>query len=100
MGWIRFSFLLNRKDNLLMGKHINIPGWLKIHNYLSVPMLGSIKTLAWLATDLDNSPLAEQIQDYFPEDQRETFSAALREIGILAQDALKKHEKQEEKRRS
>jgi len=78
-----------------MAKHVKLPGWVPIHKYMSKAMLGGIKTLAWLATDKE-SELAEAIQDYFPDEHRVLFVEALREIGVLAQEALKRQPEEDQ----
>jgi len=70
-----------------MPKHVKVPGFIKLDKYISSKALHGIATLAWLATD-PKSPLRVTIGNYIPEDDKEERLAAIREFGVVAQQAL------------
>lgn len=74
-----------------MGKHVKLPGFVPLQNYLSLKVLQGLELLAWLTVD-DESPLADAIRDQLPEDELGEYLEAIKEIGVLAQEARIKKE--------
>ena len=70
-----------------MGQHVKLPGFVPLNKYMNQYALGAIETLAWLTLDPE-SPLVDEIQERFPEEDRDRYLVALKEIGVLAQEAL------------
>jgi len=70
-----------------MPKHVKVPGFIKLDKYISSEALQGIATLAWLATD-PKSPLRVTIGNYISDDNKDERLAAIREFGVVAQQAL------------
>lgn len=74
-----------------MPKHVNLPGFVPLHKYLSPAALEALNGVCWLAIS-EKSDLSEAIQDRLAPEGRDQYVEALREVTVLAQEALKKIE--------
>lgn len=75
-----------------MGQHINLPGYIKLGPpFLSKEVLEEIQRYAWLLTSEDSpAELREQLRALIPAAERDHRIGAVRELGVVAQDALKR----------
>ena len=69
--------------------YVNLPGFVPLHAYLKLEALESLELLAFLAVH-DDSPLKGILQEQLPEENRENYIDAIKEIGVIAQEARKK----------
>ena len=69
-----------------MGQFVKLPGFVLLENYMTLEVLSALELLAWLSVDED-SPLKALLQEQFPEGDRNNYVDALKEIGVIAQEA-------------
>ena len=69
-----------------MARFVKLPGFVPLHNYLEREALIGLELLAWLTVD-EESPLKALLQEQLPEENRDNYIQAVKEIGVIAQEA-------------
>ena len=72
-----------------MGQFVKLPGFVLLENYMTLETLSALELLAWLSVD-EESPLKSLLQEQFPEEGRDDYVNALKEVGVIMQEARTK----------
>jgi hypothetical protein len=72
--------------------HVKVPGFVPLHKYMSREVLEALEILAWLVVadgegDGEESPMWQVLQNQLPVENRQAYIDAIKEIGIVAQEA-------------